>query len=306
MSRCSIARPAPRKSAARVASACAARWSGSSSVICEPTWLCSPTISTPRAAVHAQAHRPRVLDRDPELVVLAAGRDVRVAAGVDVGVDPDARRGRGFRAPRAMASIRSSSPSDSALMLRRPRSIARVELGVGLADAGEDDLGGREAGPQRHFDFPAGIGIGGGAERCAAGGQWPASSWPSARSAACAGSRRTPRRPRGGGPRSSRRCRRRAVCRSGRQGPRAGRRRRAAHPAAVQMKTRSFDSTVPRAELGTQADVWVGSFLILFRPTPEADDGCCQPRSPRNSVLRGEARCRLTRPRPSNRSRPTR
>ena len=56
-----------------------ARWSGSSSVICEPTWLCSPTISTPRRPCMRRHIAACVVDGDPELVVLA-GRS-RCAGG---------------------------------------------------------------------------------------------------------------------------------------------------------------------------------------------------------------------------------
>ena len=76
-------------------------------------------------AAHPQAHLARVFDRHAELVVLAAGRNVRMAAGVDVGVHAD-RHLRASRAAEAIASMRSISPSDSALMLRRPSSMARA------------------------------------------------------------------------------------------------------------------------------------------------------------------------------------
>ena len=53
-----------------------------------------------------------------------------------------------------------------------------LELVARLADAGEDDVGGREAGAERHLDLAAGVGVGAAAERLAAGAAAPASSWP--------------------------------------------------------------------------------------------------------------------------------
>ena len=205
------------------------------------------------------------------------------------------------RMPRAaaIASIRSSSPSDSALMLRRPRSIARASSASVLPTPVKTISAGVKPARSATSISPTGIGVGGGAEAAqqAGDGQRRVGLQRVVQRVRVAGERLVDLAV--DGRRSSRRCRRRAVCRSGRRGPRAARRRSGAHPGAVRMKTRSFDSTVPHAELGTPADVWVESFLVLFRPTPEADDDCCQPRSPRNSVLRGEARCRLTRPPPA-------
>ena len=76
----------------------------------------------------------------PNLLMLQAGRDVRVALGVDVRIDAqrDARASRRARA--ASASMRSSSPADSTLIALTPRATALVELVARLADAGEHDL----------------------------------------------------------------------------------------------------------------------------------------------------------------------
>ena len=93
----------------------------------------------PVAAAHRAAHLAHVADGDAELVALQAGRDVRVALRVDVRIDAHGDAGAVCRAP-AIASIRSISPSDSALIVFSPRLDGALELGVRLADAGEDDL----------------------------------------------------------------------------------------------------------------------------------------------------------------------
>ena len=79
------------------------------------------------------------------------------------GLTRSATRVRVWRA-RAIASIRSSSPSDSALIALTPRSIGLLELRGRLADAGEDDLRRNEAGAQRDVDLAAGVRVGGAAE----------------------------------------------------------------------------------------------------------------------------------------------
>ena len=79
------------------------------------------------------------------------------------GFTRNATRVRVWRA-RAIASIRSSSPSDSALMVLTPRSIGLFELRGRLPHAGEDDLRRNESGAQRDVDLAAGIRIGGAAE----------------------------------------------------------------------------------------------------------------------------------------------
>ncbi len=52
------------------------------------------------------------------------------------------------------------------------------QLGAGLADAGEHDLGRDEPGAQRDVDLAAGIRVDLAARATAAAGRWPASSWP--------------------------------------------------------------------------------------------------------------------------------
>ena len=65
-----------------------------------------------------------------------------MAARVDVGVDPQRDARARLPLARASASIRSSSPSDSALIGLDAEIDRLRQLGARLADAGEDDLGG--------------------------------------------------------------------------------------------------------------------------------------------------------------------
>ncbi len=126
---------------------------------------------------------------------------------------------------RARASIRASSPGDSALIDRRPSGTARAQLVRRLADAGEDQLPGDEPGTERDVDLAPGIGVGAAARvrgAAAAGRAWSSlsahSGWRAAR-------RRTPRRIAATSIESPRRCRRTSAYRSSRRCPRAGRRR---------------------------------------------------------------------------------
>ena len=60
----------------------------------------------------------------------------------------------------------SSSYSDSMLMQRMSAASAGAQFGLGLADAGEQDLAGGKAGGQRALQFAAGDDVGAGAELC--------------------------------------------------------------------------------------------------------------------------------------------
>ncbi len=154
--------PARRSSQASVASASAARWSGSRCVICDPTWLCSPTISDAAAVAHPEAHLARIFDRHAELVVLAAGRNVRMAARIDVGVHPDRDPGAASARADAMRVDALDLPFRFGVDAAEAELDGPRELRVGFADPGEDDFLGRESGAERHLDLPARIGVGGG------------------------------------------------------------------------------------------------------------------------------------------------
>ena len=63
---------------------------------------------------HLSNHRRAVFDRHAELGALQAGRDVRVAAGVDVGVDADGHAG-----PRALGGSEVGDARQLARTTRR-------------------------------------------------------------------------------------------------------------------------------------------------------------------------------------------
>ncbi len=164
---------------------------------------------------------------DAELVGLEPGRDVRMAPGVDVRVD--AQRDARARLPLARQRV---DPLDLAVRLGVDGPDAEIDrlrqLGRGLADAGEDDLRGDEAGAERDVDLAARVRVGAAAEPA----EQPRDRQRRVRlERVVEGVRirpRTPRRWRGSGRRSSRRCRRRAACPRRRRGRRAARRRRRA------------------------------------------------------------------------------
>jgi len=78
-----------------------------------------------------------VTQRDAELVVALAGRDLRVRVGVDVGVDPDRHGGLHAELARDMVDARQLR---LALNMEREDPVAQrqLDLGLGLAHAGED------------------------------------------------------------------------------------------------------------------------------------------------------------------------
>jgi hypothetical protein len=84
---------------------------------------------------------------------------------------------------------------DSTLMALS-RAAPRIELGHALADAGKHDVGSGEAGLRASSISQIEL-ASAALPSSAAGARSPASSWPSARSAARAGSCRRPRRSRG-------------------------------------------------------------------------------------------------------------
>ena len=110
------------------------------------------------AIAHSPAQVARFVDRHAELVGLEAGRNVRMAARVDIRVDADGDAGARLTLARDRVD-----PFELALRLRVDRLDAQVDglrqLGAGLADAGEDDLGRDEPGAQRDVDLPAGVGV---------------------------------------------------------------------------------------------------------------------------------------------------
>ena len=85
---------------------------------CEPIWQLTP--SAIRLGKRASARNLfHSIEIDAELVVAQAGRDVRMGAGIDVGIH--AQGEPGFESRRAaIESMSASSPSDSQLKLWMP------------------------------------------------------------------------------------------------------------------------------------------------------------------------------------------
>ena len=94
--------------------------------------------------------------RDTEFVRIPAGRDVRVAAGIDVRIHPQ-------RHARACLALARQQIDPLELPFRFgvygfDAEIDRLrQLGGRLADAGKDNLFGNEAGAQRDVDLAAGV-----------------------------------------------------------------------------------------------------------------------------------------------------
>ena len=105
----------------------------------------------------------RIGERHAELAGLEPGGDVRRGSAASTsGLTRSATRTRRPWA-RASASMRSSSPADSALIAFRSSVDGAGEFVGRLADAGEDDLIGTEPGARRQVDLADGVGVGVGA-----------------------------------------------------------------------------------------------------------------------------------------------
>ena len=124
MPRSSPAQPgderAPRREAARGV------------VICDPTctWMATSVSDAPAGQRREQLARR--VERHAELVDLEAGRDVRMALGVDVGIDADGDARRRARVASAIASMRASSPADSTLIAFSPSGTAHSSSAADL------------------------------------------------------------------------------------------------------------------------------------------------------------------------------
>ena len=116
-----------------------------------------------RPRLHLAEQRRRRLDRHAELVRLEAGRDVRMAPGVDVGVDAQGDPGDDAAVggePGQPVQLPGRLDVDG----QQAERDGAVEFVEALADAGEDDLGGREPAAQGDLDLPHRVGVGGAAE----------------------------------------------------------------------------------------------------------------------------------------------
>ena len=144
---CSSSPPASAASAA-------ARRSGSSEVICEPTWTWTATSFSDGRVVSVCEQLARVVERHAELVDLEAGRNVRMALGVDVRVDADRDARRRVPAARPIASSARQLAGRFDVDRLQPSGTARLELGHRLADAGEDDVCAARSRPCARPRFP--------------------------------------------------------------------------------------------------------------------------------------------------------
>ena len=111
----------------------------------------------------AGIHLARAADRDAELVLGLAGRDLGVGLRVDVGIDAhrdvgDAPLAAGDRGQQFELRLGLDIDAEDAFV-DRERELAR-----GLADAGEHDLVGRDAGRACALELAFGDDVGAGAE----------------------------------------------------------------------------------------------------------------------------------------------
>ena len=116
-----------------------------------------------RQFCRAGIDRARARERNAELVLGLAGRDLGVGAGIDVGIDPhrDPRGPPGLDGePRQQFQLGLGFDVDA----ENVGGQRRAQLGFGLADAGEQDLFRRNAGGQRALQFAARNHVGAGAE----------------------------------------------------------------------------------------------------------------------------------------------
>ena len=163
-SSCSSGTPSLSSSRASVAAASAARASGSSSGDLRADVHVDPDRHQPAAAGHVADQAAGHGNRHTELVVAQAGRDVRMALRVDVGIDP--QRDAGGHAVRRRQLV-------EALELARRLDVDGVhveghgagQFGRRLAHPGEDDLARREPAAQRDVDLAHRVGVDPAAER---------------------------------------------------------------------------------------------------------------------------------------------
>ena len=141
----------------------AARDSGSRVVICEPTWTWTPTTWRPgRCAISARSARaspigtPNLLRRIP----------VEMCGWLLASTSGFTRSATRVRRPWRIdsASMRSSSPRDSALMALRPRATARAISAALLPTPVKTIWCGSEAGLEGDLDLADRIAVGAGAE----------------------------------------------------------------------------------------------------------------------------------------------
>ena len=104
-----------------------------------------------------------LVERHAELVDLEAGRNMRMAPGVDVGVDAN-RHARHEPRPHRQRLDALELAGRFDVDRLQPERHRAFELGVRLADAGEDDVARRETGLAGQLDFPNRVRVGPGAQ----------------------------------------------------------------------------------------------------------------------------------------------
>ena len=215
--------PSSRSSRARSTSAAAARRSGSRFTDLRSDVAVQADDLDAFETARARDSSATSSIGDAELVALQAGRDMRMAPGVDVRVHP-----KGDLRPRLPLARQRVDPLHLARRLHVDRSNAQLDRLASSVEVFPTPVnticGGmnpaRRATSISPPEFASTLLPGSGAiERSRA------SNWPSARSESRADTTRRPRRSRDTAPRSSRRCRRTTACRTRQPDRRAGRRR---------------------------------------------------------------------------------
>ena len=155
----SSATPSSSRSSTSATMRAAALVRGSSDVIWEPTWTCTPTGRSPSVAAASRKRARADSIGTPNLLVRSP---VEMCGWLRASMSGFTRRATRalVRWARARPPIRSSSPGDSALIVCTPSTIARSSSVGRLADAGEDDAGWIEPGSKRDFDLPDGVCVG--------------------------------------------------------------------------------------------------------------------------------------------------
>ena len=135
------------------------RGSGSSDVICEPDVDVHATSRSPGCRAPPREERRAPSIGTPNLLMRSPVEMCGWLCASMSGLTRRATRAR-CRAPARSASMRSSSPGDSALIALTPSAIARSSSVGVLPTPVKTMLGRLEAGSQRHLDLADRVGVG--------------------------------------------------------------------------------------------------------------------------------------------------
>ena len=138
----------PRSCSISVSPLAAPSWYGCVLRIGEPRCMCRPTMRTPRIAEDAAGHVENGFDVEAELDALDAGVGLDVRLGRQIGIDAQRHRGR---LAQRFGHVGEGVQLVLALDVEEEDVVFQggAELGVGLADAGEDDAVAAAAGRER-------------------------------------------------------------------------------------------------------------------------------------------------------------